>query len=500
MKERILKIKENKEYKITMQILWIGICVFLFLKMVLNLGYVSESIYQTIRDYYFAISVSFFLLAVLMLQKVKPTNILLYIFIPIYCYIAYRWLKTNEMNWGEELQNVYKMRWVCGGILGVSLLDMIRYKKIAPFKERNWFATIIYIVSALFAFFISKKGQYTPVLLMPFIPFYLIKFNRKDWSKWILSFTFGYYGAFVYTMLQSFRMVPYTGERYCGIYINHGLFGIFIGGAFVCSLWWFLLTIRHKLNICLKVCSGIAMLFSVVCLIMNGARVAELAVVMTAVVVFCIWGGKCEKKEIGYRTMCVIQFALICMVLLIGFLTLLNRFDKESIEIAIQNEVVREKVLYWFGRANTFFDAKSKYGITKEGSLINAIDRFSSDRISYALAYLKDLNLFGHEYIYAEFEGYAFSHPHNTFVYWLFGLGIISGLMLIGWNIRYILITFRNVIKQKEVFIMPFLWVVYFTVASLNEDILWVYMTGFILLIMQYPLLVKMQEETEKTD
>lgn len=491
IKDSLLKIKENKVYNTTIQIIWIGICVFLFLKMVLNLGYVSESIYQTIKDYYFVISVSFFLLAVLMLQKVKPTNILLYIFIPIYGYIAYRWLKTNEMNWGEGLQNVYKMRWVCGGILGVSLLDMIRYKKIAPFKERNWFATIIYIVSALFAFFISKKGQYTPVLLMPFIPFYLIKFNSKDWSKWILSFTFGYYGAFVYTMIQSFCMVPYTGERYYGIYVNHGLFGIFIGGAFVCSLWWVLLTFQHKLNIWLKLCAIIAMLFTIVCIVMNGARVAELAIGLTAVAVFCLWGGKSEKKQVLYRTTVAILFLIICIVILVGGLSVLRKVDSENVELFVQNEIVREKLFYWIDRAETAFNEESKMGIIKGGSILNAIDRFSSARISYAIVYLRNLNWYGHEHYYLQIGDTPFTHPHNTFIYWLYGMGTLSGVLMIGWIIYYFVTSLYHVIKKREEFFFTFLWVVYYMVAGLNEDHLWVYMTGFILLIVQYPLFLK---------
>ncbi len=494
IKQQIEKVKTSKIFNTILNIVWIACCIFFFMKMVLNLGYVSESLYQTHRDYFLGMAVSFFLLAVLFLQRVNLKNIWGYIFVVIYWFIAMQWLKANEMNWGEELQNVYKIRWQCGGLLGVALIDAIRYKKIVIIKSRNLFSSGLFIVVALLACLISGFKYYSYVLLLPIVYFYLVQFSKCDWQKWIFSLTVGYYFSFVYTMIKSFQIAPYTGERYYGIYINHGMFGIMIGGAFICALWWIIMAFQCKLCVWKRILVCFPAVFCLLCLFMNGARVAELAVIITTVVALCFWGGKGGKKHILYRTAYVVSAVLICFIGFIIILSVLNNYDRENLELFIENEVLREKVLYWYGRAWTLFNAESIYGVFEEGSIMNALDRFSSSRLSIFTMYLRDLNLLGHENLYIQLKDVPVLHPHNTFIYWLYGLGVVPGSFLIVWSISYIWNAARKAFNEKEIYMFPFLWILYFSAASLNEDILWVYIVGFVLLILQYPLLVNMKE------
>lgn len=498
MKQYIDKLKENKNVQNIVRFLWLALCTWVFTKMVLNLGYVSETRYQVPKDYFIGLSICYFLLAMALLQKVKLKNIFMYIFIAIYWIIAYSWLEANKMNWGEDLQNAYRMRWICGGIAGVLIIDMLRYKKIASLKMRNLIMTIVFVVVTVIVNIITKGTYYAYILLIPFMFFYLLRVDKKDWKPWIFSFSLGYYGAFLYTMIKSFMAVPYTGARYWGIYVNHGLFGIFIGGAFVCSLWWLIMAIQKKTPVWIKCIIIAAMLFSVICVMMNGARVAEFAVVAVGLVVLCIFGGKTDAKHILFRVAGVALAALICVIVFVIALAYLKNFDAESLGYYIKNDIIREKLLYWCDRAQTAFNSESIYGIFESGTVMNAIDRFSSSRLSCAVLYLRDLNLLGHESVYMVVGESSFSHPHNTFIYWLYGMGVLPGVLLIGWLGYYIGTSLKNSINKKEIYIFPFLWAVYFSVVSLNEDILLVYVTGFVLLLLQYPLLFKMEEKEEK--
>lgn len=491
VKRCINEIKERNEYKKIIYIIWIILCTFFFSKMVLNFGYVSESVFQTHKDYYLISAVCYFILSVLLLQRIKLQNIWIYIFSLLYGMLALWWLKNNEMNWGEELQNVYKMRWTLGGLLGVSLIDAIRYKKFIKIRERNWISSCIFLIAAVFACVISWGKYYTYILIIPFLLFYILCYSWDDWKQWTFCLTFGYYAAFVYTMIKSFVNVPYIGERYHGIYINHGLFGIFIGGAIICTFWWFYVLLKNKEKIWKKVLCVIAFLFAVLCLLLNGARVAELAVVVTVMVIAVVLGGKREAKQVAYRLLMTFLATLICVVGFVIVLSILNTYEEDSFDAIIENEIIRENVRYWCNRAHTAFNAESKYGLVQEGTLLNAIDRFSSDRISYAIAYLRDANWFGHEHLYIQIGDTPFGHPHNTFIYWIYGLGMFAGIFLFIWIISYAVLTMRYAIKDRGVYIFPFMWVAYFMTAGLNEDILWIYVTAFILLILQYPLLVK---------
>ena len=168
-------------------------------------------------------------------------------------------------------------------------------------------------------------------------------------------------------MLKSFETIPYTGERYYGIYINHGLFGIMIGGAFVCTLWWIVIAFQKGVSMWKKALLFIPALFCVICLVINGARVAELSVILTVVIAFCLWGGRCERKQIAYRAVSFLLLAMICLVIIVAILYVINNYDKEHLELLVENDVIRQKIWYWCDRAHTMFNAESKYGVFETG-------------------------------------------------------------------------------------------------------------------------------------
>lgn len=492
---------KNKKYKnICLNGLFALLCTFFFMEMVLKIGYVSESIYQTYKDYYFAYAVIYFLLAVALLQRINLKNWIIYPFAVIYVCLAMAWLKINEMNWGIDIQNIYRLRWVCGGIISILLIDMIRYKKIASFKERSLVGSIFFLLVAIICIVLTKGAFYTYVLFVPIGVLYLLRVKKHDWKCWTISFSVGYYLAFLYVMYQSFMQVPYNGTRYYGIYINHGLFGIFIGGAFICALWWILETRKYKLLLWQRILIYIPIVLPIICCIMNGARVAELAVLIVSLITICIFRGKQNKKQIVYRFVSVGIFFIIIAVLLIVLLYFIRDIERDELKQFVQNEVIQEKIMYWCDRANTFFMEESKYGILEEGTLINALDRFSSGRLSYWVVYLRDLKVWGHGNVYIEIGELVFPHPHNTFVYWLYGMGIVLGTAMIVWLGRYIWYSFKRVIQGESIYILSFLWSIYYTVCSLNEDILWIYIAGFVLLILQYPLLMSWSDEDKGTE
>ena len=495
IKEQCDRINQNKYYKRIIKMAWYILCTFFFAKMILNLGYVSESAYQVIRDYYFGIAVIYMLLAIVLLQKVKISNILIYIFGIIYCIIAVNWLKDHEMSWGAELQNFFKVRWIYYGIIGVLVIDMLRYKKIASFKERNMVGSIMYLIIALIVYFMTKGRLFTHVLIVPFMFLFLMRVKKEAWQKWIFCLTSGYYLAFMYTMICSFVSVPYTGDRYYGIYVNHGLFGMYIGGAFVCSLWWLILAIREKKSIWIKIFVIATMIFSLLCLGMNGARVAELAVVVTAIIAYCLYGGKQEKKQIFFRIASVSLICVIGILALIIAIKILGSYDKESFALLIENDMLRAKLEYFRDRAYRTLEAESSYGLTEPGSFLNVLDRFSSDRISYYIMYLRGVTWKGNDNFLIPMGEIVFDHPHNTFIYWLYGLGILPGILLIIWILYYVVYAFVQNIKKNSVYMLPLFWVVYYIMISMNEDVFWIYIAGVVLLILQYPVLVKFQED-----
>ena len=134
-------------------------------------------------------------------------------------------------------------------------------------------------------------------------------------QKVIIALSGGFYLAFLYTMIKSFLVVPYTGERYYGIFINHGLFGIFIGGAFVCALYWLLeFLMRKKKNKFAIVLFSSAVLFTIVCLFINAARISQVAcVLLVACAGFLIVLKRKKQQILKYIFfICIAGFFLLC--------------------------------------------------------------------------------------------------------------------------------------------------------------------------------------------
>lgn len=473
------------------------IYIFLFSQMVLNLAYAWESVFQNFKDKYLAIAIIYFMLAVLIIQKVKLLN-----FINVIVVLIIGCIAAVRLHALAEIPDVYfveKYRWIGVALMCVSLIDMIMYKKIAKWKERNSFATISYGIIAISACLLSGGVCYSYLLICPIIFLFLLRITKEDFNNWILCFSIGYYAAFLYTMIKSFIIVPYTGERYYGIYINHGIFGIFIAGAFVCTLWWQIILIKRKVALWKRIVLFIPMIFAVICSLMNGARVGESAILIVALVAICIWGGSSEKKRVILRS--VVVFVAVVILFGCGFLVLyiLSTFEQEVIQAQIDNSILREILLYWNYKAKAVFGEESApFGIIEGGTILNAIDQFSSWRLSYWIVYLREAGWEPASTWHFDVGEAGMEHPHNLYIYWIFGMGYIPGALLIIWSIIYFVKLIQGLMKGNELCVFSFLWFVYYLVSGINENPMWIMPVGFVVLILYYPIMMKFDESTNK--
>lgn len=490
--QRIDLIKRNEKTKSVVELIVMIIHVFLLAMMILNLGYTWEAPFQIFQEYYLGIAVFYFLVSIAFLQRVKVFNIINIIFAIIYTIIAHK----NLMGLVEmpDLYNTVLVKWMCAGLMCVLTIDMLMYKKIAKIAERNIKGMFLYLIIALVAFFWSGGIHFSYLLLFPFLCLLLLRVEKVRLRQWIFLMTLGYYAAFTYTMIKSFIMVPYTGERYYGIYTNHGFFGMFIGGAFVCSLWWLIMLVRKKASLWKRILILIPIGFALICILMNESRGTELAVGVVGFIVICMWGGMQNKRQMFYRLAVISILVSILLVLLFGGLYILNSYDKETLQLVIQNDILREKLLYWHDRAHTLFNAESKYGIFESGSIINAIDRFSSGRLSHWITYFRAIEFSPDTKFYLEVNGYTLSQPHNVYIYWLYGLGIIPGAGLIIWIIFYLVQTIRQILKKNDLCVLSFLWVIYFMVTGINDSVNFAAPVGFLTILLYYPLIVKYKD------
>lgn len=481
---RVLKVLEALAY------------IILFSQMVLNLGDSGEAAYQTYKDRYIAIAMVYFMLTILILQRVRLITVLNIIVVVVLCFVA-KW-KMEPMLEAPDVYNILKAKWTCIVLMSVSLIDMIRYKKIATWKEREPVLTVFYVIASVLAYLLGKGTCYSYMMLVPIILLFLLRIREADYQRWIFYFTVGYYVAFLYVMIKSFITVPYTGERYYGIYVNLGLFGMFMGGAFVCALWWLIMLIKRKAPLWTKIAVSVLIVFPIVCNLLNGARVSELGIIVVGVLAICIWGLGNNKKKAKKRI--IILFIVAAVVAAGGFtfLYIMSTYDKETLKELVSNEIILKRLLYWNDKATKVFGMKSCYGVIKGGTLINALDHYSSGRISHWIMYLKEADFKPAKYWEIDVGTFVMAHPHNIYIYWIYGMGWLPGTVLTAWTFTYFARTIQEFKKRNDIVILVFLWMLYYIVIGINENPLWFTPEGYAILMLYYPIIVKMFKKKTK--
>ena len=140
------------------------------------------------------------------------------------------------------------------------------------------------------------------------------------------------------------------------------------------------------------------------------------------------------------------------------------------------------------------FNANSR--VFKNGTILAAVDRFSSGRLGIWKNYLDTANLWGHKTVTLEVGDKFFVHPHNNFVAWIIMYGIPGGTICIIWFVKLIVDSFIRVNKEKERFLLPFLWLIFGFIALFMETVPWSYHILLIALFMQYPFLTSRKDQT----
>lgn len=466
------------------------IAVYTATRTILNLCYVSESLYQTIRDGFFWKAMVYFMVFILVVNKTRLINFITAIFSVLSATGII--LALQRFKESPDLLNIYKHQYITFALCGVLLIDLILYKKIVLLKGRTLWFSILYLVCMLPAFILKKGAYATIVPLIPMLFIFLISMKEVQWIRTCYYFSIGFYLAFFYTMIKSFLTVPYTGERYYGIFINMGLFGMFAGGAFCCALYWMVMEFqREKKRIPVIVISAIALIFATVCTDMISARVAMVGIFITLIVMFILTSKK--KNQMIKRLGIVLGIIGIGAIVLIALIVLFKGKTYDDIKAVMPNHFLAEKVNYICINVNRLFVEESRMGILPGGTIWNTLDWISNSRISYWYTYWKGMNLWGHESLGIDTPVRFMMHPHNTYIAWLYQFGIIPGAFYVISFIAALVVSSVRVIKKDKTCIFSCIWLVYCFLIYMNEVEQWTYQVGFAVLFALFPIIMNNQ-------
>lgn len=399
---------------------------------------------------------------------------------------------------GIDIWRWYGFRGLSCILAFVLLLNAFVNKSLSKFSSLNIPAIIIFFIPIIWMFVIGKRSDiiWLPLLICGCMC--LIDVNKARWDEFCECFLWGYIVMGFNVMIRSFIAVPYAGGRYYGVWGNHGLFSSGIGGCVIALLILIYMTFQHKNPYYRQklVFEIVLLIFFGVSVVIISARIAMLGIFLASyILLFLILNQKNKTKGIILVSVCFI----LLIGVFVGVLYYLQNIPEEKYDV-IKIETLKQIILYWRDRGSRLFMKESRTGFFKGGTFLNAIDGFSSSRLTWALKYCEHLNLLGHESLWVYPEDYmAMSHPHNTYIAWLYLYGIISGVAYI---INFLFASVSALVRSKnETNITPvavfcaYLFGIFFGDVFLNG-----YLELIVLFILIRPILFKREKIAMNTN
>lgn len=464
--------------------------ILLFTKVCAQLVYGAESMYQTFRDFYFSKAVSFFLIFILIERKVNLLSKPIFITSITYIGIYFRHFSVNtyELEYKADLQ----AQWWAWGLFLLVMVDIIKTGKRTTFNCKNKIFCVIMSIAFMLA--LVSDINYSLSMVCPFLALYTTPISKKRWEQIIDCFTIGYYIAFAKIMTISLIQVPYDIKeglfKYYGIFLNIATGGMLCAGAFVCALYWFIKIIMKKRHVAMGVfLCLLAMFYSLFATTLFASRTAELGIVCAMLCSLIFLSRKLEGKYWVKR--CGVAFACgsAGLILLLGVMYIVSEVGYDTI-MRISNIYVRTKVVYLWDVASRMLSFQSRYSYFENGTILCAIDEASSFRLTTAIGGMQQVTWWGNRNMTFSICDMTYMYPHNNYVTWMMMYGWIGGIPMIIWFFTSFVTATKRVIQKDYSSLFSFLWTSFLLMLMLAETVLWIYPVAFVLLMVQYPLLV----------
>ena len=392
-------------------------------------------------------------------------------------------------TYGPDLYRAILYTCLVSGCFVTVLTERICSHSIAGIFKKNGLVIAIFVILSAIAL---PAHQISYILIIfPALTLLLTDIKKEKWIELTDCFAVGYYLAFFQLFTHSLIYNPdrsYLG-RFLGSFSQIETGGMFCGGAIVCVIY---LWLRFKgefgkewIGTILAVILGIYPLYSMV---LFSSRSTIIALFILGLFVFVFLHGKGKKQTV---VRCIVSAVILLLLTggVIGFSYYLG-YKYAGVEF--------EEIPYVFNRILALTDKEFSSGIFGDSSILNNIDMALSGRLSGWYNSLAQIRLAGHPFeetpIILEL---TITTAHNFFIMWLINYGFIGGTVYIIWFLAEFLLMTYAAVKKKDYVLFSVLWIYYCLGNFMFSCITWRYVVGFILLLVQYPLIWVIQDLRE---
>lgn len=475
------------------------------------------------------VAIGVFLLTFFSLKEIISVPTIIYSV--IHLGFSYGWMFMHTYD--VETTALYKVAifatWALGIVVIRTVINLIRGK----IRRFSWVYTILMVLflTLMIAF---RHGKQWPFLIVIYFGiFYLQKIEKDKMYALLNHFAWGVMISFCYITIQSLLYRPYHYMicRYPALFASEAIWGVYLSLVFAVLLTK--IFIEHAKNKSFAHMWFYYLLYSFcsVYIIFSVSRTAMLVVaavtVSLIVLLFTI------SKQYVVRMLKIVLFGLgITVLLLPGIYTLirtvpaivgkplLHRYDTRYEVFVLEEDPADSPKYITVAKVMSFlldrsmatilgnnqmaggrFDEEGKWQDYPDyylESLDNAYDR-TGGRMDIYMAYLKNLNLTGHDEIALAAEKETYVHAHNAFLQVAHDYGIFTGIAFLLVGLCALIRSFtyaRNKSVDSLFTLLPFTVIIAFGVASLTE---WTFHPSvpftLALFLMQAPLLSPIKKE-----
>ncbi len=458
------------------------------------LVHVTVSLSNVPKYFYFYLGASAFIGIILLIRK---TNLFKwYIIIPIVAFwgnvLFFYYIHRHE--YGYQYIAMLMAKYLMFVLFAIVVVDLIKKGLKNSLNKKHIGLFIVFCIAIVVTVVLGH--DYILPVICPICALYFTAIDSATWKKMMFQFSISMYiVTYLYT-LASFILKPnaYVGGRYWGIF-NFPVAGAILGALGFISGVYMWISYFHKINklVARVFILGLFIVYPTFVLLITLDR-AVIFGLLSIFVFSCIF---CFGKEINCRKRSIIAISVMLILLILFSASAVAIYNIDDQLFNIISAKVNEsfpgliKSAYYFASR---FKTGSKYSYFEQGTLMNAVDYFTSYRLGLWYLASKEIRLLGGSPITFVIRDIEY-HTHNTYVEWFLKVGWIGGISLTAWILYYLVVSIKLRIKKDSLSLWSFWWITFCLVFMIVERELWIELPIMLLLIFQYPFLFNIVEK-----
>lgn len=483
-----LQIGDSKN-KISNIVIFLLCCVFVF-----SFENIGIALYQVKKDAFFYLGICAIVMITLIIRKANLFDVKkIAVSVGAIAYILY-YQYLHRADWGYQYRYMLIAKHISFLLFAISVWDMIERnssQKRPAIRSKG----LAGVFCAAFGVALILGQEYMAVMLIPIFVWYQMPLNRDMWTRLINMLAAALYCMFVVMMIWSLIVSPngYTSGRYEGIFVFPAVGGILASLAIFSIIYLWLLYKNRIDKKWIRVLSLVLLLaFPVFSFFLFFNRAAVISMIITGAFMWVISAKEERKKKALKRGIIVIIVAIVLFGAEVVAIKTLQKVDLSEIQEYLSEN--REKPgMYIFNRIiGTVTIKESRTGVFEGGTVINAFDTMFSTRISIWYLGVKNIRLWGNSELGITFpDGEYMAHTHSTYLDWFLRLGIFGGILMVLWFAVYLTVAIKRHLEYDRVTLFTLIWAIFCIGFCAVERELWNDFPLFLLVLLQYPLLIK---------